>query len=339
MGKVLVLGAGVMGSALAIYLGNQGQDVNIWGTEWDDGLIKEMKESRRNSQHKMDLPDSISLYYSQELDKAFRDVELVLIAVISKGMKSISEKIAPYLNEDHKILSITKGIDEDSLTTMSTIIERSIPDKLKGSIGIIKLGGPIIAAELAQSKYAEGVFASKNLKAAEYAAGLFKSPKFKVNVSQDIQGVDLCAAFKNSYAIAMGMMEGLEGDMNNPKAALMARGAIEMANIVEASGGSRDTALGIAGVGDYYVTSQGGRNGRFGKLLGQGKNKDKALEAMENQTVEGLAITKNGYLFLQELEKADKIDIERDCKLFLETYRVLYENKSVREALDSYWSA
>ncbi len=339
MGKVLVLGAGVMGSALAIYLGDQGHEVNIWGTEWDDKLIKEMREEGRSSQHGVELGAGITAYYSQELDKAFKDVDLVLIAVISKGMKAISEKIVAYLKKDHMILSITKGIDEESLTTMSSIIEGALGEDLNKDIGIIKLGGPIIAAELAQSKYTEGVFASKDLEAAEYAANLFKSPKFKVNVSQDIQGVDLCAAFKNSYAIAMGMMEGLEGDMNNPKAALMARGAMEMANIVEASGGSRDTALGIAGVGDYYVTSQGGRNGRFGKYLGQGKNKDQALEAMNHETVEGLAITKNGYLFLKELEKAGRLGMERDCKLFLETYRVLYENKPVREAIDSYWSA
>lgn len=338
MGKVLVLGAGVMGSALAIYLGKQGHDVNIWGTEWDDELIREMKETRRNSQHDMDISENISLYYSNEMDEAFEDRELIVLAIISKGMVAMTKKIAPYLKEEHKVLSITKGIDEESLTTMSAIIEDSIPDQLKGKVGVIKLGGPIIAAELARSQYTEGVFASKNIEAAEYAAEIFRSPRFKANISEDIEGVDLCAAFKNSYAIGMGIMEGLEGDLNNPKAALMARGAIEMANIVEAAGGSKETALGIAGVGDYYVTSQGGRNGKFGKLLGQGKNKDQALEVMNHQTVEGLAITKNGYEFIQELERKGSLDMERDTKLFMEIYRVLYKNKEVREAIDSYWS-
>lgn len=337
MGRVIVIGGGVMGSALGIHLGRNGHRVNIWGTQWDEEIIKEMKETRRHPLHGVDLDKNISLFYHREMEEAFRETSLVILAVISQGMAAISKSISPYLNKDHRILSITKGIDGENLKTMSSIIEDSMAEELRGKIGIIKLGGPLIAQELAQGKFSEGVFASKDLESARYAASLFKSRKFKVNISNDIRGVELCGAFKNPYAIAMGIIEGLEKDSNNSKAALMARGSIEMANIVETYGGDRETALGLGGVGDYYVTSQGGRNGRFGILLGQGKNKDQALEIMNHQTVEGLPNSLNGYKFLKKMEEEGRIRIKEKAPLFLQIYKILYEDKPVRQAMEDYW--
>src|SRR5699024_9061398 len=207
------------------------------------------------------------------------------------------------------------------------VIKNSLPEDLKNRIAIVKLGGPIIAKEFANGAYTEGVFGSENLESAKYVRDQFKNNKFKGNISKDSIGVDLCAAFKNSYAIAMGMIESVEKNKDNPAAALMARGAVEMANIIGAYGGSMETALGIAGVGDYYVTAQGGRNGQFGKLLGQGYSKKEALEIMENTTVEGITVTLNGYKLLQKLEAQGKINIKRDTPLFLEIYKVLYEGQ------------
>lgn len=337
MDNILVIGAGVMGTALAIHLGNNGHKVNLWGTQWDSDAIDQMKETKEHKGLGAKIPDTISFYYHKELEEAFKDTKLVVIAVISKGMESMSKTLSPHINENHIILSVTKGIDENNLCTMSTVIENALPEELKDKVGIIKLGGPIIAAELAKGKYTEGIFASKDIEAAKYAREKFRSPKFKGGISHDILGVDLCAAFKNSYAITMGIIEGIEGDMNNPKAALMARGAIEMANIVEAYGGDRETALGIAGVGDYYVTAQGGRNGRFGSLLGEGNTIEEALKIMDNQTVEGLPVTLNGYKLLKGLEEEGKLNIEKDTPLFLELYNILYKNKPVRDGINSYW--
>ncbi len=337
MDNIVVIGAGVMGTALAIHLGNNGHNVNLWGTEWDGEAIDQMKATKMHKGLGAEIPDNITFYYHDQMKEAFNHTKLIVIAVISKGMESISNAIAPYVNEDHIILSVTKGLDENSLSTMSAVIENSLLEKNKGKVAIVKLGGPIIATELAKARYTEGIFASKDIGAAKYVSNVFKSPKFKGGVTDDILGVDLCAAFKNSYAIAMGIIEGLEGDTNNPKAALMARGTIEMAKIVEAYGGSKETALGIAGVGDYYVTAQGGRNGKFGSLLGQGKTIDEAMEIMDNQTVEGLPITLNGYKFLQSLEEKGKINIKKDTPLFLELYNILYKEKSVEEGIQSYW--
>lgn len=339
MEKIVVIGGGVMGSAIGIYLGKNGHKVNIWGTEWDEKIIREMKEERRHGILQVDLTDNVDLYYDHQLEEALKGTKVVVMAVISQGVASMTRAIAPYLNEDHFIISVSKGLDEEELITMSQLIENNLPSEMKDKITLMKLGGPIIAKELANFQYTEGLVACKDHQAGQYVGQLFKSHKFKPSYSQDIEGVDICSAFKNPYAIAMGMIEALAEGSNNPKAALMARGVVEMANIVEACGGSRDTAIGLAGVGDYYVTSQGGRNGIFGKHLGQGKTKDQALEAMNYQTVEGLANSLNGYKFLRKLVEEGKFSIEKDAPLFLEIYRVLYEGKDVAEAIGDYWKA
>ena len=339
MKKILIVGAGIMGSAMAVHLGNNGQEVNLWGTRWDREIIDKIKSTKRHDDLDVDFPSSVNLYYQDQLEDAFKDIDLIIIAVISKGMDSISKKINSYLNKDHIILTVTKGIDEGSLTTMTKVVEHSLPVELKDEINIVKLGGPIIAVELAKGKFTEGIFASKNIDSAKYVSEIFKSPKFRSNISTDIDGVELCAAFKNSYAIAMGIIEGLEGDSNNPKAAIMARGTIEMANIVEAAGGNRETAMGIAGVGDYYVTSQGGRNGKFGRLLGQAKSIKDSLELMDNATVEGISMTLNGFKLLKELENQGEFNIQRKVPLFLEIYNILYMNKSIEEAINCYWNS
>lgn len=339
MDKIVVVGAGVMGSALAIHLANNGAQVNLWGTQWDTEILKDMENTGKHKKLGVDLPKNINFYYEEELEKAFKNTKLVIIAVLSNGMEATVKKITPYLNENHYILSATKGIDKDKLYTMSDVIKNALPEDLSNKIAVIKLGGPIIAKELAEGRYAEGVLASENIEAAEYARLLFKSSRFKANRSQDVVGVDLCAAFKNTYAISMGVVESLEEDSNNPKAALMARGTIEMGNIVEASGGDRTTAAGIAGVGDYYVTSQGGRNGIFGRHLGEGKTVEQALEAMEGLAVEGYAATLNGYKFLKKLEEEGKFNMKEDAPLFQEIYNIIYKGKPVIDAINSYWKS
>lgn len=337
MEKAVVIGAGVMGTAVAIHLGNNGVQVNLWGTKWDTKALKEMEESRKHQGLGVALPDNVSLYYEDELAEAIRDTKIVIMAVLSSGIEAMTKKIAAHLTEEHYILSVTKGINEEKLCTISELIEESLAEKLKNKVSIIKLGGPLIARELAEGGYVEAVLASKNIEAAKYAKKLYQSPKFKVNISQDLEGVDLCAAFKNVYAISMGIAESLEGNSNNMKAALMARGTIEMGNIVKAYGGDRKTAFGIAGVGDYYVTSQGGRNGIFGRHLGEGKTIEQAMEDMNGLTVEGYATTLNGFKLLEKLEQEGEINIENDAPLLQEIYDVLYKGKKAIDAIDSYW--
>ena len=338
MKKIVVVGAGVMGTAIAIHLANNQRPVRIWGTKWDKKAIDQMKETGERKELDVKVPSSIEFFYQHQLEEAVNGSDVVILAVTSEGIEAVTKELGPYLNDRHIILNVTKGIDEHSLRTISTVIEQSLPEELRAKIPVVKIGGPIIAKELAHSMYTEAVFASKDDRATKVAKKAFDSPTFKGNISSDIDGVDLCAAFKNSYAIGMGIMSGVEVDTNNSKAALMARGTVEMSVIVEAYGGCLRTASGIAGIGDYYVTSQGGRNGIFGKHIGEGATHEEAFERMGTRTIEGLAATRNGYRLLEELEHDGRIEIAKDVPFFNEIYQILCEGKDAKEAVGNYWS-
>jgi len=337
MKKISVVGAGVMGTALAIHVAKNNFRVNLWGTKWDESTLKEMCQTGRSRLLDQDIPDNIELFFEDGLENALEGTGMVILAVSSAGLKSVVEMITPYLGPDSILLSITKGIDEERLCTMSRLIEEILPGNLLGKVAVVKLGGPLRANELAWNKYAEGVFASKDREAARCCQQVFSSPKFRAGITTDIEGVELCAALKNAYAIAIGMVEGLEGEADNPKAALMARGSVEMAEILKANGCNGETALGIAGVGDYYVTAQGGRNRTLGKLIGEGNSFDEALRIMKNQTVEGVPAAKSGYMLVTRLQEQGKLNIKEQAYLLNQLYRVLFEGVSAAEAMEEYW--
>jgi glycerol-3-phosphate dehydrogenase (NAD(P)+) len=336
MQKVTVLGAGVMGTALAIHLAKQKNEVKLWGTRWDNVTIENYKATGKCEKLNTDIPSGVEFFLVDELEKALQDSSIVILAVTSDGIRDITESISHYINKDIIIANIAKGIEEKSLMTMSEIIEDSLSGQLK-NIPVVKIGGPLRAIEVANEVFSEAIFASKNIEAARILQRTFKAPYFKSDVTTDIIGVEICAALKNSYAIAIGICEGMYENMDNPKAAMIARGCMELAALVKAKGGNMETTLGLAGIGDLYVTAQGGRNRALGKLLGQGKSMKDALEEMKNQTIEGYSAAKVGYKLAKTLEEEGKLKLS-DISLLAELYRVLFEDKPAVEALKDYWS-
>lgn len=339
MNKIAVIGAGVMGTALAVHLANNGLEVNLWGTEFDlDSLDLMRDKGYHPALRYVKIPESIRFFYKDDLSQAMEARDIIILAVISEGISDTTRKISPYLKKGQIIVNISKGIYGETLETMSRTIEGSIDSEHLDGISFVKIGGPVIAAELASGSYTEAVFASRNIEAAYQVSSIFENPRFKGNISNDIDGVEICASFKNSYAIAMGIMQGVEANTNNAKAALMTQGTMEMSRIVAAYGGRAETAFGVAGVGDYYVTSQGGRNGVFGSHIGSGRTIEEALELMNHQSVEGISATKNGYLLLKKLEEEGKISIKRDTPLFLQIYEILFKGKDPNIGIADYWS-
>ena len=149
------------------------------------------------------------------------------------------------------------------------------------------LGGPARASELANGIPIQVVFAASNTETAKFCRKVFRCSALKVDLSPDIVRVEFCVAMKNSYAIAIGICERLQSNVDSPKAVLISQAILETSKIVVAKGGNLETVTGPAGIGDLYVTAQGGCNRTFGKLLGQGMSAKKALEKMGSQTIEG----------------------------------------------------
>ncbi len=344
MDKILILGAGVMGTALSVPLCQNKQEVNLWGTEFDAEVLETMARTGQHIQLGIALPGCVTLFSAAELEKACQNVDVVVLAIASSGIRSIMQRLVPFVKDGMIIVNAAKGLGEDSKTdnmlTMLDVIESELPEALRGKNPMVTVGGPSIAKGVAERVPTEVVFASRDLAAARHCQEVFTTPVYKMKITTDVIGVGLCAALKNIFAVAMGFCDGVEGKadarlkMHNSKAALLLEAVVELSKIAQAMGGKEETVLGPAGIGDLYVTALGGRACIFGQMLGGGMSTEQALEEMKNrhQTVEAYPATKAGYKLAQMLSKNNKLDIN-ELPLLTQIYAVLFEGKNVEASI------
>ncbi len=306
MTNVTILGAGAMASAISVPLARNGHSVNIWGTEFDKAIIDALKAGQPHPTLKVQLKGNF--FYENELEAALKDSEIVVFAVISSGLRSIAQKAKPFLT-NQIIVNVAKGFD--SGRTMLEVLEEELPNLQK-----VTVAGPSIAAEVAQEQKTCVVFASKDKTSAKKCKKIFQTKNYRVEISNDVIGAEICSALKNVYAIAINV-----GNNNNHKSALFAQSLAEMAEFVKAFDGKAKTAYGLAGLGDLHVTSQGGRNGMLGQLIASGKKPSEALAELKdkNIAVEGYAATKAAF----EMAKAKNLKLP----LLEASYKMLYEDK------------
>lgn len=350
MDKILILGAGVMGTALAVPLCQNKHEVNLWGTEFDAEVLEIMAKTGQHIRLGITLPRGVTLFPAAELERACKNVKIAVLAVASSGIRSIMQGLAAFLKDGMLIVNVAKGLEEDPKTgkplTMLDVIESELPEALRSKIPMVVVGGPSIAKEVAERVPTEVVFASKDPAAARYCHEVFTTPVYKVKITTDVIGVELCAALKNAFAVAMGFCDGVEGktnarvEMHNSKAALLWEAVVELSKVVQAMGGREETVLGPAGVGDLYVTALGGRTRSFGEMLGGGMSTEQALEEMKNrhQTIEAYPATKEGYKLAQMLSKNGKLNIN-DLPLLKQIHAVLFEGKAAEAAIWDYFAA
>ena len=260
MATLLILGAGMMGTALAIPLFDRGHDVRLVGTHLDDEVIASLKQASVHPKLKLEIPSGIRSFFAHELAEAAKGVELWALGVSSAGIQWATEQLAPYVRRDTPLFMITKGLVLD-----------------QHKLGAVPAGGPSGGRT--------------NAPAPERAASPFPTT--------DVVGAEVSAALKNAYAMGIGFAAGLHEKaggkagsvaMHNLESATMAQAVLEMRRIVARLGGDPDTVSGLAGVGDLDVTTNGGRTGRFGRLPRLGLSRDEAIAAMEGATLECLEI-------------------------------------------------
>jgi len=350
VGKILILGAGAMGTALTVPLCQNEWEVNLWGTEFDAEVLKEMVKTGQHIHLGITLPQGVKPFLFAELERACQDVEIAVLAVASNGVSSIMQRLATFLRKGMIIVNVAKGLEEDPETrkplTMLDVIERELPEVLRNKIAVVAISGPSIAKEVAECIPTEVIFASRDLEAARYCRRAFTTPVYKVKITTDVIGVELCAATKNVFAVVVGMCDGIKDKMNakvemhNPKATLLCEAEAELARIVQAMGGRKETALGPAGVGDLYVTATGGRTRLFGEMLGSGMSLGEALEEMKKRhlTIEAYPATKKVYKLAQVLDKKGRLKIN-DLPLLKQIHAVLFEGKAAKAAIWDYFAA
>ncbi len=280
MTKVAVLGAGTWGIALARLLSVKGHEVSVWSA-----VESEIDNLNRTRVHhmlsEMDIPDEMT--FTKSLGEAMENCNVVLMAVPSVFVRGTAEKIKEYFKSGMIIVDVAKGMEAESLFTMSEIISDVLP-----TASVVALTGPTHAEEVAFDQPTTIVAASKDKAAAELVQDIFMTETFRVYTNGDIKGVEFAGAIKNVMALGVGISRGL-GYGDNTTAALITRGLAEIVRLGVAMGCSRETFYGLAGVGDLIVTctSVHSRNFKAGRLLGMGYSAEEAKKEV-GMVVEGM---------------------------------------------------
>jgi glycerol-3-phosphate dehydrogenase (NAD(P)+) len=293
--RVAVLGAGAMGTALGVHSARNGAAAVLLATDWDGAVVDVWRRGLPHPSLRMPFHDRVGCRAAGEWGDALHDADLVYVAVSSAGLREMLSRAASIGAPDAVWVMATKGWDSDTLQTPCQVAANVL-----GDVPLVSLSGPALAAELLAGSPTGVLCASPERYARRRAAAMLTSPAVAVFTTSDVAGAETCAAFKNVVAVAVGLAEGmsdrfgesaLRASFANARAAVFARGMLDMSALVQSQGGRLATVLGLAGAGDLYVTCQSGRNGHFGRLVGSGSTVDGAIRSI-GSTVEGVANTR-----------------------------------------------
>lgn len=309
--KISVIGSGGWGTALALLLLENGNDVTLWSYSEEESKV--LRETGENPMLKgVSLPRELKL--TTDL-ACVRGCGVVVLATPSFAVRSTARQMGPLLDPGSIVVSVSKGIEKETSATLTQAIRSEVGDGHQ----IVALSGPSHAEEVGRGIPTAVVAASEDQKAAELVQDLFMSPRFRVYTSDDPVGVELAAALKNVIALCAGCCDGM-GYGDNTKAALMTRGLTEIARLGEAMGGRKETFAGLAGVGDLIVTctSMHSRNRRCGILIGKGVPTEQAVKEI-GAVVEGYYAAANAKAL------SEKMGVE--MPISHAAYELLYHGK------------
>ena len=315
--KITVLGAGSWGTALSMTLWKNKHTVYLW--THDEKEAEYLKEKKRCiNLPEVEIPEEIKILTS--LEEAVKEGEILVYAVPSIFTRSMGERTQPFVRKEQILVTVSKGIEESTLFTMTDILEEFFPENK-----IVVLSGPSHAEEVSRFIPTTIVCASKDEEAARTIQSVFISDTFRVYTNKDILGVEIGAALKNVIALAAGIADGL-GYGDNTMAALITRGIAEIARLGQAMGCNLETFAGLSGIGDLIVTcaSKHSRNRRAGILIGQGKSYEEAMKEV-GQVVEGV------YAAKAAKKLGEKYQVE--LPIVKEVNAVLFEGKAAKDAV------
>jgi glycerol-3-phosphate dehydrogenase (NAD(P)+) len=301
MTTIAVLGGGIMATALAMPLTDNGHEVRIVGTHLDREEIESIRNKGVHPRQAVPVPASVRAYQLEEAAEAFEGASVVMVGVNSFGPRWAGDQLARLLRPGQDVIAVAKGMEADddgNLRILPDVMAEQVPAELRAQVTWSAIVGPSIAGEVAARRHTCVVFAGLDQAALDRLAPLDRTGVYHVWTSTDLVGSEVAAAMKNCYALAVGLAEGLLEAMgeaqapdrnHNFEAALIAQGFHEICLMVDLLGGRRETPYELPGVGDMYVTSVGGRNVRVGRLLGAGVKFTEAWERLGRPTLEGAA--------------------------------------------------
>jgi glycerol-3-phosphate dehydrogenase (NAD(P)+) len=305
MAIITIIGSGLMGSAVAFPLADNGHDVRLVGTHLDRDIISSCKTQRFHSTLQRRLPEGVRPYYIEELAEAMQGTEVVVGGVNSHGVHWLGQTLAAHLQPHHLLISITKGLEagpDGNVCILPDVLAAELPANLRACLAPAAVGGPCIAGELAARRQTCVVFGSRDQSTVERLAPLFRTPYYHIWTTTDLEGLEFSVALKNAYALAVGIVNGMleaaggadeaGAYMHNTAAAVFAQGCTEIRRVLSLVDTGSTFAYGLPGAGDLFVTSMGGRTIHLGKLLGAGYTYAQACEILEGVTLESVDIVK-----------------------------------------------
>ena len=300
MSIVTILGAGVMGSAMCLPLLDRGHEVRLAGTHLDGEIIDSVKASGRHPRLDVNLPGGVKAFHHDEFAAALgADTELIVLGVSSAGIGWAIDRLCENLTAPIAVVMITKGMhpEEAGLTALPDRVAAEVKRRRGFSLSIAAIGGPCIAGELAARRQTGTVITSHDAEFAQRLCAMLETGYYHPRVSTDVIGVEVCAAFKNFFAIAVGWaaghLEKLAPTSNrafnhNAAAIIFDQALAELMVLTRALGGSDASVWGMPGAGDLYVTAQAGRNSRLGSNMGRGLTYSQTKAGpMHGDTIEG----------------------------------------------------
>jgi glycerol-3-phosphate dehydrogenase (NAD(P)+) len=339
MKKIVIIGAGAMGTAFAVPCIENKNDVTIVGTHLENELIDNINSNNKiHPALKTQLSNEIKFEKFEKLQSILEhDLDIVVCGVSSAGIEWFVKQISKNYKDTISLVLLTKGLSilDSELSTLSDKIKNLLKKEGHSEVNISAIKGPCLAAGLANKMRTGTVIANNNIEESQSLKEIISTNYYSTEISEDITGVELSGAIKNIYSMLIGASEGLSNSeaskeiqskyFLNTAASLIHRSISEMVEFVSHYGGKPETVYGLAGLGDLYVSAIGGRNSLMGKYLGEGYLYNEAKEKfMKNVTVEGAQLALEiGPKILQDLNP-------KHFPLMFSVLQTICENKKLK---------
>ena len=312
MSTVTIIGAGMMGSALAFPLRDNKHEVRLVGTPLDTEIIKAAKVDGFHPTLKRQLPDGIRYFQFDEFKKALEGADLLLCGVSSCGVDWFAESILRELPAAIPVLSVTKGMmntPDGELIPYPELYRRRLG---RNDLSLCAIGGPCTSYWLADRDQTEVCFCGTDTDLLRRIKEMFETDYYHISISDDEIGVECAVALKNAYALgvtlAVGLAEARDGKLHyNSQAALFGQSVRAMRRLLAICGGGDD--LIYLGAGDLYVTVFGGRTRLIGTLLGKGMSFDDAMKTLSGVTLESIVIASRTAEAVRALAQKGKVNL------------------------------
>jgi glycerol-3-phosphate dehydrogenase (NAD(P)+) len=337
--RVTILGAGDMGTALLTPLHANRHELRLWGTERDLAIVDALERGEPHPRLGVSLPPGTAIFHHDQATAALAGAEIVVVAITSNAIRHVIGRIGAALGAPRAIVVVGKGFDAGPTGDDVLLLPDAIGEVSESPVVVV--GGPSIAREVALGIPTAATFGGADAAALKFARDAFATPAYYVETTDDVAGLEVSAAMKNAYGVAIGIADGIEKRTglphHNMRAALFPLAVGEMGLLAESLGGRRETVAGLSGAGDLQVTVTSGRNRLLGERIGMGLSGAEAFQELSTAgtTTEGYLATAFGHrLARRAVPVGDAIG--RHFPLLDALYRILYEGAPAAESL---WGA